>query len=257
MSLLLGLIRTSFFILASLSWDSTSGKVANNKLLFYVLDEGSTILYFSLSSVLLLFWAEIYYISIDDEATYHHILKPVICLLNFAAYMAVAICTFLLIGDYTDETDYVFTQYSIQIAVVYLITSIIFGFYAHHTAKELSTIPVQVSTRKERTIVLRNISYIFIGSLTIRAIVLLIISNTSINTSSLWGMSLVLLYYISLEFIPAVKAVSFHRVHNFDDEYLWEESSKPWETIPITGESDHHGSGYNDVERLVERLSQR
>jgi hypothetical protein len=256
-AVLLGFMRAAFFILVRFSWDSDSGEVANNKLLFYVFDETSTILFFSLTSILILFWAEVYYISVDDIATFHYILKPAIILLNIAAYIAVAICSYLVIDDYTTETDYMFSEYSILIAIVYIVAAVMFTMYTWKTIKELSIIPLQVSTRNERTRVLLTISCVFILSLCARSIAALMLSNKSLDTSDVWIVSLIILYYILFDYLPVCVAIIFHRVRIPDGKICtdFDNNVKPWEIIPLNSEEGENKYEGEDIDRLVRRLS--
>ncbi len=251
-SVILAVLRMAFFVVAIFSWDAENGMVENDKLLFYSLDEYSNVLFFTLSSILSLFWAEIYFICVDDAVSFKYVLRPVVYLLNIAAYLGVAICSVLLIYVYTDETDYMFAEYSVQVGVMYTISAIIFARFAYKTSIEFNMIPVHVSTRKERNKALKRITFIFISALLLRAIIIMILTNKVITISS-WEWSFVVAYYLILEYCPIVMALVFYRSVDRFEEDGTDTNSRPWETIPLNIDASTDSSKQEDM--LVERLS--
>lgn len=84
--------RITFFIVAMNSWNVKLGEIKSNKLLFYSADEYATALYFSLTSLQSLFWAELYYISIQQLTIYTNFVKPITYLVNALTLIAIAFC---------------------------------------------------------------------------------------------------------------------------------------------------------------------
>eukprot|EP01039_Chlorochromonas_danica_P013089 gene13089-15106_t len=74
--------RASFFLVAIFAWDESAGEVNRYRGAFYSLDELATIAFFSLACVLALFWAEVYYIAIDQVREYRYLIRPMTYAIN-------------------------------------------------------------------------------------------------------------------------------------------------------------------------------
>ena len=79
-------VRVLFFFVALGSWDTRTGTVKANlwlgRLLFYVLDELASLLFFTIYSHVLLFWAELCLIASDSTWFYERKLRPIVIGLN-------------------------------------------------------------------------------------------------------------------------------------------------------------------------------
>lgn len=250
-------IRAAFFFVSIRSWDSDTGVVVSNKVAFYSLDEFATVLFFTLTSILALFWAELYYISIDKIHIFTNIVRPLTYLLNLAAFITIAICLYLVTVSYEDDADYVYIQYSMLIAITYLLSAAIFGYYAHAAAHELKQVPMQLSARKSRLHTLKVLAVICISALVIRPVVVLALTNHSLRTDSSLTVGLFFLYYALLELLPTIATVVFYRVEIMDTSsgpFLYEyDQGDDWETTPLN-RADHeqlHLAGGSSVEGSV------
>jgi hypothetical protein len=231
----LAVLRSGFFAVASDSWDADSGVVAHNQLSFYALDEFATMLFFTLSSVLALFWAEICYIAVDNVRHYKFFIRPITYVVNLGAFVGVACCVYFINTQDSSDTDYYFfIKYTLFVAILFLLAAIFFAYFANRTVRQLNKTPLLISTRSERITILRVISNIFIFVLVCRATIVLALSEQSLTTSSDVQLFLVSVYYLLLEFLPAVTALVFYRAHRIEaeDDYV-DEDAEPWETIPI------------------------
>lgn len=238
--MLLTITRASFFVIAIYAWDDSLGEVDRCRTIFYALDELATVAFFSLTCTLALFWAEVYYISVDRIEEYQQIVRPITFIVNILAYLAVIVCTVLAVRSSDDDSDYIYWNFSILVAILYLIGATIFGSFAYLAAAELSTVPLQITTRQERMDELYKIFYTFLTALCARATVLLVISSDSIGTSSTTSMMLILAYFIAVEFVPTVFAVVFYRVQEEGkDGYLYEPRSSWEETAPLTAKQNN------------------
>jgi hypothetical protein len=235
-------VRASFFFVSIGSWDSESGVVISNKVAFYSLDEFATVLFFSLTSILALFWAELYYISIDQAHVFTNIVRPLTYLLNLVAYITIAICSYMVTVSYKNDVDYIYIQYSMLIAITYLLSAAIFGYYAHAAANELAQVPIQLSARKSRLRTLKVLAVICISALIIRPVIVFALTNQSLRTDSSLTVSLFFLYYALLELLPTIATIVFYRVEIMDTSsgpLLYEyDQCDDWETTPLN-RADH------------------
>ena len=250
---LLSLIRVVFFIISLISWDYDTGEIVVNKVLFYTLDELSTLIFFTLACVLALFWAEIYYIAIDSVATFENILRPTINLLNVAALIAILLCCYLSSSSYIQQDgEYIFIQYSIIISIIYCIASILFAYYANRSEEQINQTPIFISTRKERSKALNIISNVFVIALIVRAILIFVMTGKNLKTHTLSEALLVLAYYFLLEIIPVCFAVLYYRVESYNIDGYEEEPARPWESAPLTNSGDSSSSRQLDPELETE-----
>jgi len=224
-------VRAAFFFVAVEAWDPIDGLLVKDKVAFYSLDEFATVLFFTLTSVLALFWAELYYISTDMAVVFSNVVKPVTYVVNAAAFVGVAIITYLVSTYYEDDVDYIFLDYTILVATVYLMAALMFGYYAYAAAMELKEAPIQLSARRSRLWVLRFLAIICIMALVIKAAILIYITGMSIPTTSDEALSLVFLYYFFLELFPLAVVLIFYRIET-----------------PELGEKGEGGADYDDPE---------
>lgn len=214
-------IRAAFFFVAIDAWNPDTGEVENNKEAFYSLDEFAVVLFFTLTSALALFWAELYYISIEKSDTFVNYVRPITYAINFAALLGAGMLSYYVSVSYTEDVDYVFFQYTILVATVYFISAIMFAYYASAAASELKQAPVQLSARQNRLGLLRLLGGICISALIIKACILIYYTGKSIETTSDGALSSVFFYYFFLELVPIFIVLIYYRVqpqdYDFDD----------------------------------------
>ena len=114
--LILCSVRVAFCVCAIKSWDPYLGQIVNSKVEFYSLDEFSSALFFSLTSILALFWAELYYISIDRADVFMWWVRPATNIFIMVAFAAVSVCSWLVSKSYANDVDYVFLQVCVCVA---------------------------------------------------------------------------------------------------------------------------------------------
>lgn len=187
------------------------GEVDQFRGAFYSLDELSTIAFFSLACVLALFWAEVYYIAIDQVTEYRYLIRPMTYAINVGAYVAVIGCAYAAVHATSDTSDYIYWNFSLLVSILFVLAAIVFTFFAYKAAMEISSIPVHMSTRQERTDELSRIFTIFILALIARAACLLLMSNDNLSTDTALGVILVAAYFILLELVPVIFAIVFYR----------------------------------------------
>jgi len=214
---LLSSVRVAFFFVAMVAWDPHTGLLQSHKVEFYSLDEFATVLFFTLASVLALFWAELYYISTDKPDSFTSYLKPWTYVIIGAAFIAVAIITALASTTFASDTDFIFMDYTILVASVYFIGASLFAYYAWAVAAELRQVPIQLSARKNRLGVLRYLAAIVILALVLRAIVLICITGKSVVTQGEAAIVGVFLFYFILELFPLFVILLFYRVEGSGD----------------------------------------
>jgi hypothetical protein len=203
--------RASFFLVAIFAWDESAGEVNRYRGAFYSLDELATIAFFSLACVLALFWAEVYYIAIDQVREYRYLIRPMTYAINVGAYIAVIGCAYAAVHSSNDTSAYIYWNFSLLVAILFVLSALVFTFFAYKAATEISSIPVHMSTRQERTEELSRIFTIFILALVARAACLLLMSNDDLITDTSLGIVLVAAYFVLLELVPAIFAIVFYR----------------------------------------------
>jgi hypothetical protein len=249
---LISSFRVAFFMIAIDAWDSDSGEVSSNKIAFYSMDEFSSVFFFSLTSILALFWAELYYISIQSPLVFTSIIKPVTYAINVGALIAIAVCCFYANSSSGDDVDYVFLQFTITISSVYLIAAIMFGYYARVAASELKQIPVMLSARRERMRVLRMIAFIFIVALLIKACILIYLTGNQIDTTSVLVLVAMFFYYFCLELFPLATVLAFYQVEPNPNGGV--DGSNPSELQPL--DPSNSSSNQSTPSRIWSSLTQ-
>jgi hypothetical protein len=208
--------RTVFFVVAIFAWDSALGEVDNYRGAFYSLDELATIAFFSLACVLALFWAEVYYIAIDQVQEYKSLIRPMTYAINIGAYIAVIGCAYAAVHASSEASSYIYWNFSLLVSILFGLAALIFTFFAYKAASEIAVIPVHLTTRQERTEELSRIFSIFILTLLARAACLLLMSNDDLSTDSTLGIVLLSLYFVLLELLPVVFAIIFYRTTTYE-----------------------------------------
>lgn len=247
-------VRASFFFVTVGSWDPEEGIVTSNKVAFYSLDELSTVLFFTLACTLALFWAELYYISVDKLSVFTSFVRPITNALNVSAYLAVAVCTYLDTTAFAGDSDYIYVHYSLLIAITYIFAAVIFGYYARAAAQELRVVPIHLATRQQRLNTLKGLAYVCITALLTRAIIVISLTGRILRTTSLMQQLLLFLYYFILELVPTITAVAFYRV----ELIRMEDQGELWERSPLTNSGSRaQGSRTPDeiITSLIARLS--
>jgi hypothetical protein len=264
-------IRIAFFICAIHAWDPETGTIYRSKLAFYTLDEVSNVLLFSLTSILALFWAEIFYISIDRADIYLWFVRPLTYFINIAAFIGVFICSCIVSSYYADEVDYVFLQYTILITSLYLFAAVMFTYYAYMAAIELEKVPIAIMARRDRLFSLRALALISIFALVLRGSVLIYLNGKSMETESSLMICLVFLYFFLCEIFPMLVILIIYRLdslnhsHDKDDDtnvYIAVEQHKnvtsrtPRSISPMRQGGGGGGGGQPEViDAIIARLS--
>ncbi len=205
-------------MVAIYAWDASEGEVDNYRGAFYSLDELSTIAFFSLSCVLALFWAEVYYIAIDQVHEYRYLIRPMTYAINVGAYIAVIGCAYAAVHASTATSSYIYWNFSLLVSILFILAALVFTFFAYKAATEIAVIPVHMATRQERTEELSRIFSIFILALVARAACLLLMSNDDLSTDFTVGIVLLTAYFVVLELIPTIFAIVFYRTLSIHDD---------------------------------------
>ena len=199
------------------AWNAQQGEVVSEKVLFYSLDEFATVLFFSLTTILALFWAELYHIATDSADFFNNIIRPATYLLNFVALVGVALCTYYVTTSYATDVDYIFIQYTLLVATAYFLSALMFGYYAYLADIELKQVPIQLSMRQNRILFLRILGFICITALLAQAVILIIITGKVLFTTSAAELSAVFFYFFLLELLPIGVILIYYRVEDAEE----------------------------------------
>eukprot|EP00607_Mallomonas_marina_P006367 CAMPEP_0182425828 /NCGR_PEP_ID=MMETSP1167-20130531/12316_1 /TAXON_ID=2988 /ORGANISM="Mallomonas Sp, Strain CCMP3275" /LENGTH=217 /DNA_ID=CAMNT_0024606847 /DNA_START=277 /DNA_END=927 /DNA_ORIENTATION=+ len=211
--MILASCRTVFCYLAYEVWDPSTGLVTHSSLSadiisFHLLDDLSHLLFFSLSSLLTLFWAEVVYTAVDREgdAFRQSGLRLWISLTNAAAYCALLLSSAVEVdGVDREDTHYMHDPSAVAISVLYLTTALCLVYYTRAANTELRQVPVELEVRRQRTFHLDLLSGAVGTSLLLGAVAMIVFDNQSLTLGGVplsLTLSLILLYFLLLEIFP-------------------------------------------------------
>lgn len=229
---------------------------------FYTLDEVSNTLFFSLTSILALFWAELYYISIDRADIFKCVVRPVTYIMNTIAVAGVIICSILVGKYYEKDVDYIFLQYTILITTTYLFAAIMFSYYAYVAALELECVPLPITARRNRLFSLRLLACISILALGLKASATVYMTGRFVPTNSTVSLFLVYFYFFFCEILPICVILTFYRVETMNNDSAEEKDNDFYDNVErqaqITSRSQRF-SGSNSspevIDAIIARLS--
>jgi len=253
--LLLCSLRVAFFTVAVHVWDPQEGIVVSDRVAFYTLDEFATILFFTLTSILALFWTELYFISVEKTALYLGLVRPTVMFLNLAVLVGISVnCYYVSTSNFsTTHVDYLYYEYSILVAVMFFVSAIFFAFFSRRTAAELEMAPIYFSARLNRIYRLEGLAAVNIVALIARGVVLIVMTGKKVTISGTFHLTLFVSYYMFLEWAPILIAQLFYMVPNEgineaagdDDLFYRDDVSNDddgdgddeaiWERHPLTG----------------------
>ncbi|CAM9974043.1 unnamed protein product, partial [Discosporangium mesarthrocarpum] len=150
-------VRVAWVVVASVTWDATSGHIKSStspslRVLFYVLDELPATMLFTLYSALALFWTELYFISLDEEAheTLQKLIRPAQFLSNVAVYLALGTGLVVQSTYWNDQGYYVSSVYAYLTAGMYLCAGGVVLLAAWFATQEFRMVPIQLQARQHR-----------------------------------------------------------------------------------------------------------
>eukprot|EP01041_Mallomonas_annulata_P005729 gene5729-11580_t len=182
-------------------WDPKTGTVMEVNAAFHFLDQFSKTLFFSLSTVLILFWAEMYYISIDKSSTFTSTVQPLVYISNILVYILLIFWTTL--DPSSRRSDYyLYSDFGIGMSVIYLVCAMLFAYYAYVADAELQLVPVDPETRRARSLHVRVLGVVFVSALVANTIFVLLYEDRTFSLVSAKSLVLVFFYYFILEVIP-------------------------------------------------------
>lgn len=237
-------VRLSFFIMIFLFWDSKLNHVSSNDLAFDSLEAAAGLLFFTLTSILILFWAEVYYISIDNPTTFTKIVRPSIYILNVVAY-SIALLSTLFFRSFGNRSG-LFSKYTYLLGTLYIISAILFFYFARAAANELMLAPIYLSARRNRLRILKSLASIFITSLVTKACILYTIGGDDIDTSRYIVLACAFVYFFMLEVLPTISASWFYAVETVDTDHYGDLEDEEiggggWSaSAPLDGVYDEH-----------------
>jgi hypothetical protein len=155
-----------------------------------------------LTTILALFWAEVYYISIDDHEFYTNVVKPATYFVNFLAIICAAVLSYAINSSSHVDIDYMFQQVIIFTATIYFVAAGIFAGYTFLAGSEFKTAPLQIVARKHRLHLLRLLAIMLITVLIIKASILIYLTGKNLPMETTSDLLLVFFYFFLLEVLP-------------------------------------------------------
>lgn len=207
-------IRAVFFLIGpSIGWWSNTGAVSgpiseiHHGILFILLNQLPTVLLFSTFSLLVLFWAEIYYDAIDQETHFRRVVRPFILGFNAISYLVEGVVLGVSTRDSRHELWIVSAAY---FALVFAIASLGFVFYGLRVYDLVRKVPVHFKILGR---VLREVGGITLVcglcfSLRAGLSCYNAISDDLIEKENA---VVLVIYYFGLEIVPSIVLLYFHR----------------------------------------------
>ena len=225
----------------------------------------SNTIFFTLASILALFWAELYYISIDRTDIYQCIVRPMTYIVNVIAFFGVTICSIIVSIYYANDVDYIFLQYAILVTTTYLFAALMFAYYAYVAALELENVPLPVTARRDRLFSLRLLAAICIVALILKACATIFMSGKTVPTNSALSLFLVYFYFFFCEIFPICIILIFYRVDSVIIDNSEEKDGNVYVSVErhaydfaprIPGKRGGSSSQPEVIEAIIARLSQ-
>ena len=194
-------MRFAECIVAVSAWSYEDGHWKASFYAVYVLDSLSSLLFFTLSCVLSMFWAEMYHISEDSPTAFRNILVPLTTLLNIG--MLTSIILFWYSADSSwSSGSYSDGSYPYIVLSFYIIGALLLLYYSHKATNELGTAPVDIALRTERLSSIKFLSTIVVIALIGRGILLMIIVNSDISIHSAVSWIIAFLWFVCVDYTP-------------------------------------------------------
>ena len=194
-----------------------------------------------------LFWAEMYFISIDRRITYKKIFRPAIIIINILAFILLYLLTFI-ISESWKRNSYIAPIFSIGLSIAYILSAIIFGFFSYVAISELRMTPVPLITRTNRVNQLRLLALVYILSLIGNSIITPILAYywRHTHTNGINNETALFFYFFLSELLPIFMVLRYYSISNVKeilqndiDELRPLNSNpnepEPYSTTPATG----------------------
>lgn len=193
--------RIIFFVLALVYWNSVEGEIRAEISIFHFMDGLCRLIFFSVISVLTLFCAEMYYISLDSVIIYKRLVAPALYALNITSYVGLVLCAVLSKNSGSDNY-YFYPQFSYGVATLYVVISLLFGYFSKSAISEFKKFPITLEARKLRVHKLLVMMVVTITATILNACLIVAYNNKKILNADIIPTALTFLYYFFLEATP-------------------------------------------------------
>ena len=147
--------RVGFFIAAGFGWDQSEGELNSRQTSFAVFEEIAMLAFLTIFSMVSLFWAELYYIAIDEPnvrafmllcthqtyltppKVYASLIRPIVVLINVAAYTGLFTYWIFFPSDSASSDTYVTSRYGLYVCLYYGSMAVICASYSRLAAQQL------------------------------------------------------------------------------------------------------------------------
>eukprot|EP00644_Phytophthora_capsici_P000184 jgi/Phyca11/525567/estExt2_fgenesh1_pm.C_PHYCAscaffold_40105 len=192
------LVRSIFLALVGSDWcDVLSGRINESKCsigerdLFYILDQLPILAFFSTYTLLVQFWAEVYYNAVDNLPTLTGVIKPAIRWFLVIVLLIQGLFWIFYASVWRNERAFFTRSQAILNMELFLIIATGFIYFGRKAYIELRSVPVELGIRSRK---LKELT---------------IMTTKQLHDQSTWF--IVVVHYALLEIVPALSVLYFNR----------------------------------------------
>ncbi|KAG1700162.1 hypothetical protein DVH05_011971 [Phytophthora capsici] len=212
------LVRSIFLALVGSDWcDVLSGRINESKCsigerdLFYILDQLPILAFFSTYTLLVQFWAEVYYNAVDNLPTLTGVIKPAIRWFLVIVLLIQGLFWIFYASVWRNERAFFTRSQAILNMELFLIIATGFIYFGRKAYIELRSVPVELGIRsrklKELTIMTTVGTSCFMTRCGLQ--IYLSTERKQLHDQSTWF--IVVVHYALLEIVPALSVLYFNR----------------------------------------------
>lgn len=205
-----------FFTLAigSFNWcDVSSGSLSEqcDRNVYYITEQTPNLCFFSLCTLLVVFWAEVYYNAIDQRFQIEYTVKPIAKGLNAILYLFQIGLWWFYATTWTKERHYVSYAYAVLTSLSFLILCVAFVCYGYLAHAQMRLIPVELMIRMRKLKQVAMVTSVWTSCFTLRSIILLLLSVQQQQLHERFSWMVIAVYFGLLEVIPCLLILYYYR----------------------------------------------
>lgn len=209
-------ICRSFFTLAIglFNWcDVSSGSLSPecDRNVYYITEQIPNLCFLSLCTLLVVFWAEVYYNAIDQRVQIEYTIKPIAKCLNSILYLFQIGLWCLYATTWTKERHYVSYAYAVLTSVSFLILCLAFARYGYLAHAQMRHIPVELMIRMRKLKQVAMVTSVWTSCFTLRSIILLLLSLQQQQLHQRFSWIVIAVYFGLLEVVPCLLILYYYR----------------------------------------------
>nr|CCA20930.1 conserved hypothetical protein [Albugo laibachii Nc14] len=212
------LTRTIFLALVVSDWcDTLTGKIHLSSCsrfereTFYILDQFPILMYVVIYTMLIQFWAQVYYNATNNAQKLQYYVRPalnvwILCIILGQGILWILYATFL-----QRERNFVTQSEALLNLLMFTIITGAFVYFGRKAYLELRSIPIELSLRSRKMKELMIMTIACTSCFLTRSIMQLLISEETHQLHDRASWFIVTMYYGALELIPSITTLYYNR----------------------------------------------